>query len=76
MGLQGVLQLAAKLAVAWRLAPYLPAACGRVASAVGAAADAEALKRRVRELEARLAASQAGGANGGADALFFPDPAM
>lgn len=75
-----------KLIIAWRLAPFLPAAVEKMGSCVSALVDNDGLRNRVQQLEQQLAATGGGGgaaaaAGGGAgpasmEVLFFPDPAM
>jgi hypothetical protein len=78
---------AAKLALAWRLIPVLPAALAKMGSCLSVFLDVHGLRSRVAELEAQLTAARGGGAAalaapaaGGsgppAEVLFFPDPAM
>jgi len=75
----GLLGTAVKLLVAWRVAPHIPAAIAKMGGCLSVVLDNKGLRSRVATLEQQLAAGGNGGAGvaaAGAEALFFPDPAM
>jgi hypothetical protein len=81
--MQGIIATGIKLLVAWRVAPFVPAAIGKMGGCISVLLDTEGLRRKVANLEAQVAAGGGGGGGGAvgaapaaAEVLFFPDPAM